>query len=229
MPNHFDLHPARAEPGLTGDTYILTEDGPRRLDELAAAGGDVAAIDAGLGVAPAPYPMRNPRCTRREAQIVEILLECEAFHNVQPLRVRCTPDFPWIMPHGSRIKAADLVPGNRILRGGAPDREAAHRAARIAASLDAAEGRSADLAHTPTDDTFGLKVVAVTDAGFDHVYNGTIEQSRTFVVCHPEYLEARTRFFPMPSEGSPDPDPEAIAYSEMIVAQLMTSIVAGSS
>jgi ribonucleotide reductase alpha subunit len=152
-------------PCLTGDTMVLTVEGPRRFDELAASGDDVLvyAFDR-LAQAPVMRWMRRPRLTRRDVEVIEIEFD-------SGLTVRCTPDHNWIGLNGEKIPAGEL-------RGGVSVR---------AYSV-------AQLQERPTAAAGNHKVVAVRLAGRADVYNGTVDDVHTYVVADPHAVEAGAAF-----------------------------------
>jgi ribonucleotide reductase alpha subunit len=96
-------------PCLTGDTMILTVDGPRSFYELAKAGEDVLVYAVNKETnEPVVRWMRNPRRTRSAAQVLEIEFD-------SGLKVRATPDHNFIrFQNGKKISAAELEPGTSI-------------------------------------------------------------------------------------------------------------------
>ncbi|HSU16948.1 ribonucleotide reductase N-terminal alpha domain-containing protein [Longimicrobium sp.] len=152
-------------PCLTGDTQVLTVEGPRRFDELAASGDDVLvyAFDR-LAQAPVVRWMRRPRLTRRDVEVIEIEFD-------SGLTVRCTPDHNWIGLNGEKIPAGEL-------RGGVSVRAYA----------------VAQLQERPAATAGNHKVVAVRLAGRADVYNGTVDDVHTYVVADPHAVEAGAAF-----------------------------------
>ncbi|HYH79803.1 MAG TPA: ribonucleotide reductase N-terminal alpha domain-containing protein [Longimicrobium sp.] len=151
-------------PCLTGDTRILTVEGPRRFDELAASGDDVLvyAFDRGAQV-PVMRWMRRPRLTRRNVEVIEVEFD-------SGLRVRCTPDHNWIGFEGEKISATEL-------RGGVSIR--AYSVANLHERALVAENH---------------KVVAIRLAGRADVYNGTVDDVHTYVVADPHAVDEGAAF-----------------------------------
>lgn len=151
-------------PCLTGDTRILTVEGPRRFDELAASGDDVLvyAFDR-LAQVPVMRWMRCPRLTRRDVEVIEVEFD-------SGLVVRCTPDHNWIGLNGEKIPAGEL-------RGGVSVR--AYSVARLHERAAAAANH---------------KVVAVRLAGRADVYNGTVDDVHTYVVADPHAVDEGAAF-----------------------------------
>jgi ribonucleotide reductase alpha subunit len=152
-------------PCLTGDTMVLTIEGPRRFDELAASGDDVLvhAFDR-LAQVPVVRWMRKPRLTRRNVEVIEVEFD-------SGLTVRCTPDHNWIGLNGEKIQASEL-------RGGVSVR--AYSVANLRERAAATAGNH--------------KVVAVRLAGRADVYNGTVDDVHTYVVADPQAVEAGAAF-----------------------------------
>ena len=151
-------------PCLTGDTLVLTVEGPRRFDELAASGDDVLvhAFDR-LTQTPVVRWMRKPRLTRRDVEVIEVVFD-------SGLTVRCTPDHNWIGLNGEKIAASEL-------RGGVSVR--AYSVARLHEHATAAANH---------------KVVAVCLAGRADVYNGTVDDVHTYVVTDPHPVDDDAAF-----------------------------------
>lgn len=95
-------------PCVTGDTHILTVDGPRAFADLAREGKDVLVYAVNKETnAPVVRWMRNPRKTRSNVEVLEIEFD-------SGLKVRATPDHNFIDFYGKKIKAADLKPGSSV-------------------------------------------------------------------------------------------------------------------
>ncbi|MBA2243713.1 MAG: hypothetical protein H0W11_02080, partial [Gemmatimonadetes bacterium] len=156
--NHYNPVPhlgsyEATNPCLTGDAQVLTVEGPRRFDELAAAGDDVLvhAVDRETGK-PVVRWMRSPRLTRRDVPVIELEFD-------SGLKVRCTPDHHWIGLEGEKLRASALCPGMRV------------QAFLLREVLE------------PSFVPANHRVVAVRDAGRADVYNGTVDDVHTYVVC----------------------------------------------
>ena len=96
-------------PCVTGDTKILTVyDGPVAIKDLAEKGEDVLVYcwnpDTKL---PEVSTMRNPRKTRENSELVEVVFD-------SGLRVKCTPDHNFRTFRGNKIEAKDLKVGQAI-------------------------------------------------------------------------------------------------------------------
>lgn len=96
-------------PCLTGDTRILTVEGPRTFKELAEAGEDVLVYTVDKETnEPFVRWMRKPRLTRRKVEVLEIEFD-------SGLKVKCTPDHNWITRRGKKIQASELQAGSQVM------------------------------------------------------------------------------------------------------------------
>jgi ribonucleotide reductase alpha subunit len=95
-------------PCVTGDTQIMTLDGPKSFKTLAEAGKDVL-VHAWHPETKLPVVrwMRNPRRTRQEAELVEVEFD-------SGLKVRCTPDHSFYSFRGEKVQAGDLKIGSSV-------------------------------------------------------------------------------------------------------------------
>jgi ribonucleotide reductase alpha subunit len=95
-------------PCLTGDTRILTIDGPKSFAELAATGEDVLvyAVDKDTNEAVVRW-MRNPRKTRTNVEVLEVEFD-------SGLKVRATPDHNFISVRGEKVRASELRAGQSV-------------------------------------------------------------------------------------------------------------------
>lgn len=95
-------------PCLTGDTRIMTLDGPRAFKELADDGKDVL-VYAWHPTTKKPVVrwMRSPRLTRRDTELLEVEFD-------SGLKVRCTPDHNFFSFRGEKVQARDLIVGQSV-------------------------------------------------------------------------------------------------------------------
>lgn len=95
-------------PCLTGDSRIMTVDGPRTFASLAEDGKDVLVYAWHPDTKkPVIRWMRSPRLTRRQAEIIEVEFD-------SGLKLRCTPDHSLYTFRGRKIKARDLTVGQSV-------------------------------------------------------------------------------------------------------------------
>ena len=148
-------------PCVTGDTRILTTEGPRAIAELAAAGRDVPVWAMNPKTREITVRlMRHPRKTRAATPIVKVTFD-------SGLTLRCTPDHHLFTLAGEKVQAQRLKPGDSVLAyGGAPSAKYVP----IPTELDA-----------PTA-AVNHKVVSVESAGVADVYNGTVDELHTYLV-----------------------------------------------
>ena len=97
---------------FTGETRLWLADGTQKsFQELQELGRDarfpVYAIDPATGGVVVAWG-RNARLTRRDARLVEVVLDSGA-------RIRCTPDHRFMFPDGTYREARFLVPGDGLM------------------------------------------------------------------------------------------------------------------
>jgi len=149
-------------PCVTGDTQILTTEGPRAFRELAEAGRDVLVWTVDPKTRDMTVRvMRNPRKTRSQTPIVKVTFD-------SGLELRCTPDHNLFTLAGEKVQAQQLQPGDSVLAyGGAP-------ATQYVPIPNGAQDRvPAAVNH---------KVVTVQPAGVEDVYNGTVDEHHTYLI-----------------------------------------------
>lgn len=163
-------NPMRAElgdimstnPCVTADTKVLTVEGPRSIGELAAVGQDVLvwSMDSRTGVMQ-QRTMRKPRMTRASAEIVTVAFD-------SGLELRCTLDHNLFTVDGEKVQAQQLQPGDSVLAyvGAPADRG-------VLAQEQVALGSASVVNH---------KVVSVTPAGREDVFNGTVDEYHTYLI-----------------------------------------------
>jgi len=101
-------------PCLTGDSKVWTAYGPRRFDELARSRKSVLVLTQLEDGHLAYREMKNPRLTRRRANLVEVTFRGNGKRYKSVTRVRCTPEHIFFLVDGRRIQAGSLVAGQRI-------------------------------------------------------------------------------------------------------------------
>jgi len=152
-------------PCVTGDTQIMTIDGPRRFDDLAKSGDDVLVYAWHPKTKkPVIRWMRNPRKTRTSAETVEVVFD-------SGLSVRCTPDHHFYTFRGKKIKARDLTVGQPI---------------RAWSMSEHREGHLRVHGWDSTRNTTDHQVVAVYTSDPADVYNGTVDDAHTYIIVDPE-------------------------------------------
>jgi len=149
-------------PCVTGDTKILTTDGPKAFRELAEAGRDILvwAVDPktrDMNV----RVMRNPRKTRENSPILKITFD-------SGLELRATPDHNLFTLAGEKVQAQDLKPGDSVLAyGGEPSSRY------VPVPMGDGAYPQAAVNH---------KVISVEPAGAEDVYNGTVDEFHTYLI-----------------------------------------------
>lgn len=94
-------------PCVTGDAKILTVyDGPQSFKDLVGKDTLVYAWNPDTKL-PVIRMMRNPRKTREDAELVEVLFD-------SGLKIKCTPDHCFYTFRGNKVKAKDLKMGQSI-------------------------------------------------------------------------------------------------------------------
>lgn len=109
-------HLNATNPCFTGDTKVWTATGPVRFDKLARSGKPVLVLTQLADGKLAYRQMTRPRMTQRKAELVEVKFRgsgksCHASYTT----VRCTPEHVFFMADGSKRKAKDLRPKDRIM------------------------------------------------------------------------------------------------------------------
>ena len=95
-------------PCLTGDTMILTAEGPRSFKDLADDGRDVLVwcVDKESNE-PKLSKMVRPHMTRQNAEVLKITFD-------SGLVVKATPDHSFFTTHLNKVAAKDLRPGQSV-------------------------------------------------------------------------------------------------------------------
>jgi hypothetical protein len=95
-------------PCVTGDTVIMTLDGPRTFNSLADAGEDVMVYAwHPMSKLPVVRWMRRPHKTQVQAQLLEVGFD-------SGLKVRCTYNHGFYSFRGTKVEAQDLQVGQSI-------------------------------------------------------------------------------------------------------------------
>ena len=112
VPDNRDWRAAGLNPCFSGDTLIAVADGRDAvpIKQLAEEGFDVPvySVDKKTGMVEIKWG-RNPRKTRKQAELVEIEFECGN-------TLRVTPDHKMLLLDGTEIKAAELQKGDSLPR-----------------------------------------------------------------------------------------------------------------
>lgn len=143
-------------PCVTGDTLILTSDGPRRFDELAQHQRDtrVITIDPSTGER-TERTMRRPHRTRHNTPTYRVKLH-------SGLTLRVTPDHKFLLPNlTERIEAQHLTPGTPLATW----------------TRHPTRGIITDPQHD--------LVTSVAPAGNADVYNGMVEDTHNYCIIDP--------------------------------------------
>jgi len=94
-------------PCWTGETKVLTSEGPIRFDKLAEMGNDILVLTQDDEGHLHYQMMRNPRKTADNASLVCISFDNGA-HKI------CTPNHNIYLHSGEKVQAIDLVPGDSV-------------------------------------------------------------------------------------------------------------------
>lgn len=190
-------------PCLAGDTQILTIDGPKSFAELAEKGEDVLVYAVNKETnEPVVRWMREPRCTRTNAPVVEVQFD-------SGLKVKATPDHSFITLRGEKIQAQELKPGQSIsaftlsthtnghLRVARTERRGtkifhrfAHRMVAEAIGMPIDDEALENYTAAPLNP----KIIAVVPAGYADVYNGTVDDVHTYVVVDPKPIGPKAKY-----------------------------------
>lgn len=93
---------------VTGDTEILTIQGPRKIADLAATDEDVWVYAVNKKTSDPVVRRMNPIVkTWENVPIVEVTFD-------SGLKVKCTPNHNFIDPYGNKVQAGDMAPGSRV-------------------------------------------------------------------------------------------------------------------
>ena len=217
-------------PCLTGDTQIMTLDGPRTFASLAESGRDILVYAWHPKTkVPVVRWMRSPRLTRRNAEILEVEFD-------SGLKIRCTPDHNFFSFRGKKVQAQNLRIGQSVrawsmsqhrdghLRvhgwdseknlanhqwvarmvyenayGNIPEGMIVHHKDenKVNNNLDNLELLENNSEHNKVhyQDRFlagfdgkarNHKVIGIRSAGFENVYNGTVDDAHSYIVVDPE-------------------------------------------
>lgn len=101
-------------PCFAGGTLVRTIRGDVSFAELAALGKTVPVLTQLDDGTLAYRDMVRPRVTRRRARLVEVRLRRGARVRGPVSAIRCTPNHEFFLTDGTRRRAADLRPGDRI-------------------------------------------------------------------------------------------------------------------
>lgn len=102
-------------PCFPGETLVWTAYGPRRFDELARSGKTIPVLTQLEDGSLAYRDMTKPRRTRRNAELLEVILESHSWRGKKTrTKVRCTPNHEIFLLDGSRRRADALQPGDQI-------------------------------------------------------------------------------------------------------------------
>ncbi len=110
--NRFNPTPSLGEiettnPCWTGDTKVWTLYGPKTFKELAESGQDIPVLSEDDNGKLSFKMMKEPRVTRRNAKLVEIVFD-------KGRKLRCTPNHNIYLKTGEVVQAKDLKEGDRI-------------------------------------------------------------------------------------------------------------------
>lgn len=180
-------------PCVAGDTLIATIDGPKPIKSLVGTEVLVFAWDPATKQ-PTLKWMRNIHKTRNNAKIIEIGFD-------SGLKVRCTPDHNFYSPHGKKRLASAILPKSRTqsVRAFAISKhEAEHNSIHYESRNISGFGRhgwktDSKLVHQKISDGVqryyqNHRAVSINnDAGTEDVYNGTVDDVHTYIICDPEY------------------------------------------
>lgn len=101
-------------PCFTGDTKVWTAYGPKTFSELATTGNTVPVLTQLSDGRLVYRDMTKPRRTQRKASLVKVWLRGSGRKAGKLTSVRCTPEHVFYLKNGSKVKAKDLLPGNRV-------------------------------------------------------------------------------------------------------------------
>ncbi len=94
-------------PCWTGDTKVWTVNGPVSFKELADKGEDVTVLSQDSNGKLISKLMRNPRLTRKNTELVKIILNDGTI-------LKCTPEHNVYLESGKKIRVKDLKPRDKI-------------------------------------------------------------------------------------------------------------------
>jgi len=103
----FDIN--EVNPCFTGDTLVAVADGRNavRFDQLAKEGKNVPVYSKDENGRTIIKTMRNISLTRKDAQLVKVILDDGS-------EIKCTPDHKFMMKDGSYKEAKDLISGESL-------------------------------------------------------------------------------------------------------------------
>ena len=105
--NPFEDRPVKVNDHcLTGDTIVMTDKGEKPISEMVGTAGNVWSYNTDTGK-PEIKPYHDCRCTRKDAEIVKIIL-------ADGREIRCTADHPILTESGYK-QAADLNSKDKII------------------------------------------------------------------------------------------------------------------
>lgn len=108
-----DIH--CTNPCFPGETLVWTAYGPQRFDALAKSGKSIPVLTQLEDGSLAYRDMTQPRRTQRGAGLVEIIFESHSWRGKKTrTKLRCTPNHELFLLDGSRRRADELFPGDRI-------------------------------------------------------------------------------------------------------------------
>lgn len=149
-------------PCVSGDTRILTVDGPKRIQDLVGTNVQVYAWNPRTKL-PVIKTMRNIRKTKSNAELLEIEFD-------SGLKVKVTPDHNFRGFRGNKVLAKELRVGQSVR------------------SFAVSQHKNGQLrAHAWVDDKTHQKVVSITPTNSEDVYNGTVDDVHTYIIGDPEY------------------------------------------
>ncbi len=106
-----------SNPCFTADTLVALADGTT-ASFAALTGHDVDVFAADAGGNTVVRRMRNIRLTRRDAELVKVVIDDGG-------EIRCTPDHPFMLRDGAYVEARDLAAGTSLARWDSSDRQLA--------------------------------------------------------------------------------------------------------
>ena len=143
-------------PCWTGDTRIWTVNGPVTFASLVENGITEVDVLTNVDGKLAFRTMRNIRCTRADADLVEVTVQSSG--RVKRIsKLRCTPDHNIVLSNGEKVPAMALKPGDRI-----------------SSVYRYNQGRGYKFLTN--------RVISVVPIGRGAVYNGTVDETHTYYV-----------------------------------------------